>query len=260
MTVPKIMISIIVPYWNSEAWLGRCCESLARQKGDFEFILVSDHCTDYSDFTAIAYCQADERFMLVRNNHKRGVSGARNTGIDHAHGDYITFLDADDEMLEDAYNTYSHASGNITQFNHMRYYTKIDTMVMKYANDGGVYGVDNLPAHWFGVWNKVFKRDFLQGIRFDENLQYGEDGLFVLECLAKDPLLHHAERGLTAVKHRFDNQNSLSHIKTEADIIEQIHAYENFMLRQNDPTIRLAVCKEIATLWEVKMCDFQRKR
>lgn len=249
------MISVIIPYKNAEEFIERCVDSLKAQTGDAEFIMVNDHSTDKGR----ELIKADSRFVLLDNEHKRGVSGARNTGIDHAKGEYITFLDVDDEMMPGAIaalEAVSRTKANIHQVNHMRYYTAIDKLVMKYANQGGWYDLKNPPVCWWGVWNKLLRADFLKDIRFKEGLQYGEDGLFILECLAKDGRIHHAPKHITTVKHRFDNKQSLSHIKKDKDIIKQVKAYEDFLLRQTDPAVKLFVVKELGRLWTSK--SFER--
>ena len=244
--------SVIVPYWNSEEWLGRCCNSLSKQKGDFEFILVNDNSTDTSEAIALAYAEYDSRFVLYDNERTKGVSGARNTGLEHAQGEWITFLDADDEYVKDAWEAFEitlETKARIHQLNHIRYYTEIDKTAMKMANSGGWYYVDKLPECWFGVWNKLYHRSVVENVRFDESIQYGEDGLFVLATLAADHRIHHADKRVVAVIHRFDNKASLSHMKTGKALLEQIHTYEGFMLRQTDPMVRVATIKEISNLW-----------
>ena len=247
------MISVIVPYRDAAPWIGRCCESLTRQDGDFEFLLINDNSVDGGENVVIQYEFLDERFRGVDNQNSPGVSGARNTGIVEARGNWITFLDADDEMLPHAYRTMTNAAksgANIIQFNHLRYYTAIDKLALKYTNEGGVFTLPDLPVHWFGVWNKLFRADIVEDVRFDESLQYGEDGLFVLECLAKEGRIYHADRNKTTVKHRFDNKSSLSRSKTLSDIVKQLRAYEEFLLRHDAPEIRVAVCLEMARLWD----------
>lgn len=249
------MISVIVPYWNSEQWLDRCCRSLHGQRGEFEFLLVDDHSTDEGLFVVSKYAEIDDRFKMLTNERTKGVSGARNTGLDHAAGDWITFLDADDEMLEDAWATFNAVvkvkpKANIHQLNHVRYYARIHKQLIKHASNGGVYRINNLPWSWWGVWNKLFRAEFLKDIRFDEEMQYGEDGMFVLECLVKDGKIHHADRRLVTTRHRFDNKASLSHIKTADDILKQIRKYEEFMFRQDDAAIKRLVCLELSKLWE----------
>ena len=216
------MISIIVPFYNAEPWISRCANSLSAQTGDFEFLFIDDGSTDHGADIIREY---GYQFKLIDNEHKKGVSGARNTGIEHARGEWVTFVDADDELLPGAYDTFLRViakdeRANMHQLNHKRYYTSIDKLAFKYLNNGGVYTVDNLPKMWFGVWNKLYRREFLEDVRFNEKINYGEDGLFILECLAKDNYLHHAEKNEVAYKHRFDNKNSLSRSKKEKDLFK----------------------------------------
>lgn len=248
------MISVVVPFYNAEQFIGRCCESLVTQRGDFEFILVDDYSTDNSYDIACDYACKDKRITVLKNKYKKGVSGARNTGIVYSDGEWITFLDADDEMLPNACDTFHRAllsgDANIYQLNHLRYYTSLDKTVMKYWNNGGDYDLTNLPDCWWGVWNKIFKADFLDDVRFDESINYGEDGLFVLECLAKDNHILHAHKDLTTTKHRFDNKQSLTKTKTHIDIIKQIHSYEKFLLKHKDRELCIVVVLEIHKLWD----------
>lgn len=251
-----MLISVIVPFKNAELYLGRCLQSLADQDGDFEFILVDDNGEETEDFRiAFEYLLKDKRFSLIGNEHSPGVSGARNTGLDHARGEWITFLDSDDEFLPGAYKILTSVlrhEANVYQFNHVRWIAKKNREIRKYQNQKGIYTSAKLPEAWFGVWNKLFRAEFIRDIRFDERTNYGEDGLFVLECLAKDDRIRHADLKLRVCKHNLENPESLSHIKTGDDLLKQAHLYEEFMLRQKDPQIRLAVCNELSILWAHK--------
>lgn len=247
--------SVIVPYWNSEKWLKRCLDSLLDQKGNFEFLIVNDGSTDNGEQIAEEYEAKDKRFKTYYNEREKGVSGARNTGLSHATGDWITFLDADDELLPDAYDKFTEEikiKADIHQFNHLRYYTQIDTTRLKYWNHEGWYGITKLPECWYGVWNKLFSRELVierTHIRFDETLQYGEDGLFALQCIGKAKTLHHADKEIVTVRHRFDNKESLSHKKTTDDLMKQIRTYEDFAIRSDDEETRVAMCNIISELW-----------
>ena len=248
------MISVITPYWNAERWLHRSCSSMHQQDGDFEFLLVNDSSTDNGEAIVRRYACMDRRFIVLDNERQKGVSGARNTGIDHARGDWVTFLDADDALIGTAYKAFSkaikrNAAANIIQLNHVRYYPKLNKGIVKYNNAPGEYHVPDLPELWVGVWSKLFRAEFLEDIRFREGMQYGEDGLFVLECLAKDGRIFHAERDLHAVRHHFDNDQSLSHIKTAEDILEQIREYEAFMQRQGNKDLKKLVCLDLSKLY-----------
>lgn len=248
-------ISVIVPFWNSEKWLGRCCESLHTQDGDFEFLFVNDKSDDNGKYIVGDYCLQDPRFRLHSNHHEKGVSGARNTGIEYADGEWITFLDADDELMPSVYKEYrltiaEDDRANVHQMSHARYKASINSTTIA-RSPSGVYGFGELPNFWFGVWNKVYRNEFLNDIRFLEGLQYGEDGLFVFECLAKDNYLHCCDR--VAVKHRFDNRHSLSKKKTADDIHQQLQAYDDFYARQTDKIIRIEVAQEISKLWGFRL-------
>lgn len=250
--IGRMKISVIIPYWNAKLWLERCINSLKVQLADAEFLLINDGSTDGGP--DLARRIADDRFILLENERAKGVSGARNTGLIHAAGDWITFLDADDEMLPGGLQAYIevlkvYPDARWIQLNHKRYYTAINKLVLKYTNAGGVYELSKPPICWWGVWNKLYRADLIKDVRFDEDLQYGEDGLFNLECWSREPRLCHGIREMAAVKHRFDNPASLSHVKTGAEVLKQIHAYEAFMLRQKDPRVRLFVCQELSRLW-----------
>lgn len=255
------MISIIVPYKNAGEWIRRCLESLHRMDDDrFEFLFIEDNEEKRRslDFEIVEeYARKDDRFISLANIRNPGVSGARNTGLYYADGEWITFLDADDELLEDANRAYFAtllADANIHQMNHKRYYAETNRLVIRYTNAGGWYDIENRPTRWEFVWNKIYRRQFLEdnNIRFDESLTYGEDELFNLECLAVDNRIHHANIGVSAVIHHFENKNRLSRIKTAEDLLDHIRAIEDFILEQHDPTVRGAVCGIISDHWKSK--------
>ena len=100
MQTPEI--SIVVPVYNLEKWIGRCLDSLAKQTfSNFEVLLIDDGSTDGSPAICCDFCAADSRFGYIRQEN-RGASAARNTGLDKARGEYICFVDADD-ILEPTY-------------------------------------------------------------------------------------------------------------------------------------------------------------
>ena len=105
---PKI--SIIIPVYNAEKYVGACIESLLAQSfSDFECILVNDGSTDGSSAVCREYAKKDPRVIHI-DQENQGVCGARNTGLDAARGETITFVDSDDWMdengLEILYNEY----------------------------------------------------------------------------------------------------------------------------------------------------------
>lgn len=247
-------ISIIVPYKDAADYIDRCAESLRTQDGDFEFIFVNDNETNNP-----AVIEIDDRFILVNNVHKHGVGGARNTGLDYATGEWITFLDADDIMCPNAYTIFTNAikaanDFNILQFNHYRHYSKIGRTALKYTNNANVYTLKSLPVLWCCVWNKLYRADFIKGIKFNESLRFGEDELFNVECLARDGRIRCFDTISTT--HIFENVHSLSKSKTETDLFRMNKEYAEVIKKHKDPELRRALCLRLSTHWSHLFLDY----
>jgi glycosyltransferase involved in cell wall biosynthesis len=96
--------SILVPMYNRQVEIGRAIDScLAQTDADFEIVIVDDHSTDTSVDKVSAY--ADERIRLLTHDANRGACAARNTGARSARGEWLVFLDSDDELLPNALET-----------------------------------------------------------------------------------------------------------------------------------------------------------
>ena len=108
----KPEISIIIPVYNSENTLARCVDSVLEQSfRDFEIILIDDGARDSSGGICDRYAEADGRIRVIHQENA-GVSAARNTGIRNATGDYLLFLDSDDELEPEALLRYQEACEN----------------------------------------------------------------------------------------------------------------------------------------------------
>lgn len=99
-------VSVVIPVYNVECYLERCVQSVLRQTyRDFEIILVDDGSTDGSGSLCDQLAQQDSRIRVVHQQNQ-GLSAARNQGVRCANGEYIAFLDSDDEwLLEDGLET-----------------------------------------------------------------------------------------------------------------------------------------------------------
>ena len=99
------MYSIIIPVYDSEKYLCRCIDSVLNQtRSDFELILIDDGSKDQSADMCKEYAKKDDRVKYIRQENA-GVSAARNKGISIASGDYMGFVDSDDEICPDMYET-----------------------------------------------------------------------------------------------------------------------------------------------------------
>ena len=102
-----IKVSVIIPVYNVESYIVRCIESVLRQTyRNLEVLLVDDCSPDRSmelakDLIELSLLSKDLSIVYLKHDHNRGLSAARNTGMDAATGDYVFFLDSDDEITED---------------------------------------------------------------------------------------------------------------------------------------------------------------
>ena len=96
----KNLISVIVPVYNVEQYIHQCIESLLRQTySNLQIILVDDSSTDRSGEICDEYEKLDERVVVIHQKNK-GLSGARNEGLKHIQGDWISIIDSDDYLIE----------------------------------------------------------------------------------------------------------------------------------------------------------------
>jgi glycosyltransferase involved in cell wall biosynthesis len=101
---PKIpLITIVVPFFNDERFIGDCLRSIQAQDGvDWEIVAVDDCGTDRTADLVGDAIEEDPRIRLVRHDRNRGLAASRNTGLAYARGEMVAFLDADDFYFQDA--------------------------------------------------------------------------------------------------------------------------------------------------------------
>lgn len=203
----KIVISIIIPVYNCENYLGKCLESIINQKySNFEVIIVDDGSTDNSFDVYNYYQEKDTRIKVIKQKNG-GVSKARNVGINNSIGEYIFFIDADDTIKEDMlaimHKSAVENDGDIvfTGFevrgSNLR---KNDTNTLKKCCDGKSSTVitneeaiirtisTNPDEILYGyIWRNLYKAEILRenNIRFSEGIKISEDFMFIIEVLDK---------------------------------------------------------------------------
>lgn len=235
-------LSIIIPVYNAEPFLKRCLRSLKPTEG-VEFIIVDDGSTDGS----LKLCQDHAKSLATVNNfhifeykNNYGVSFARNVGITMASGDFVTFLDADDELepfgLLNMVKVLSRWNlEEVIQFNHYRNYDGMARVMPKYSARQGFYELDHLPPKWAPVWNKAYNRLFLNehGIRFPIGQQFDEDRQFNLACLKHTGGIRFIET--TGIIKHFDNAESLCHTFDRKKAAEALAALSGLLKEENPP-------------------------
>ena len=193
------LISVIVPVYNSEEYISSCVESvLAQFYSAFELILIDDGSKDHSLEICEALCRKDARIRLVKQDH-RGVSAARNRGIEAAKGKYLFFLDSDDmihpQLLEALYKLQKekhtvitdggmHYGTNDACLGAVTWETDMNFMPRSFYLDNKK-ALKNISKVVNGIGGKMILRRAIKSVRFMEKLSYGEDTLFIYQLLAK---------------------------------------------------------------------------
>lgn len=193
------LVSIIVPVYNAEAYIGACIESIQRQTyQNIEILLVDDGSKDSSKAICDRYGSEDSRIKVFhRSNH--GVSSTRNYGIEHASGDYIQFVDADDslesETVEENLKFAKKTNADLVFFS-FRYYILDENRIKENAFTQDFVGnAEEFFEKYFCTlidrelinppWNKLIRKELIRNgtIRFNENYSICEDMAFSVELL-----------------------------------------------------------------------------
>ncbi len=193
--MPKV--SIIIPVYNAEKYIGRCIESIINQEfRDFELLLVNDGSKDSSKEIIDAYAAKDSRIRCIHKENG-GVSSTRNRGIEEAKGEYIQFLDADDWISSEATKLLvrtaeeKNADLVIADFyrvvgDHISPKGDIDTDEVMNVREFGDHLMENPADFYYGVvWNKLYKTDIIRknDVKMDQGINFCEDFIFNLEYL-----------------------------------------------------------------------------
>ena len=214
--MPKI--SVIVPVYNSEKYLPKCLDSLINQTfNDIEIICVNDGSTDSSAEILNHYAEKYDKIKIITQRNQ-GISSARNTGIEHAAGEYISFVDSDDFADETMYeNLIKYLPQELICFEAQvfPFDSKNPLQKMIINNKKGVHKITDKIIQNTNIylWNKLFKTSIIKdnNIRFPNGLIF-EDFPFVWEYMLSIKNVCYVNK-----KYYFYRQHSSSAMKTCAD-------------------------------------------
>ena len=219
------VLSIIIPVYNVAPDLREGLDSiLCQEVQDIEVICVDDCSTDSSPDILKEYQAKDNRIQVIRQSENRGPSATRNTGIEHAQGEYIAFFDADDRVKVELYAELIHAiEEKGTDLALCGYTTFPDhqTQIPHFPPNQAMQPTDFLQKNprieinndLCYTWRFVFKHRFLidKNIRFIENLRIGEDTVFNYACVMQASSVILIPKAL--YQYRINNVNSLMKVR-----------------------------------------------
>ncbi len=242
----KNKLTVIVPVYNVVQYLDKCIKSIVKQSyKNLEIILVDDGSTDNSSKICDEWAERDERIVVI---HKKngGLSDARNYGISKATGDYITFVDSDDQLDEKIYEDILAKmilnKNDIGCFNYCRIdandniIEKNDTIFEKQYSDDSKYimlNFGNLYTYAVVAWNKIYRKEVF------ENLYYpfgktNEDEFIIHKILHK--INNIGVYNNFGYKYRIrSNSITNSYNKNRLDVIEALENRLKFITEKKLP-------------------------
>ncbi len=226
------LISVIIPIYNVEKYLEECLTSIINQTyKNLEIILIDDGSTDGSSSICKKFAAQDKRIIYHWQSNK-GLSGARNTGLDLATGKYLGFVDSDDyislNFYEELYKTITQTQTKITCSSIYQFKKGKETLFWQYlCEENKIFTVkpDNISLLRNSVWHHFYEIDFFkeQNIFFIEGLWF-EDIPFCWPLILSAKKI--AITSKTYYVYRRDNFSSITKTKTNKHN-DLIYAYDN---------------------------------
>lgn len=199
-------LSIVIPVYQSKKYIDRCINSVLSQSfSDFEMILVDDGSTDGCAEICDELTRRDSRIKVIHRKNG-GLSAARNTGIENAFGEYITFIDSDDEIASDTLYANMIQLEDNPQIDFLEYPASIHHGTEKAKilmfSERTVYDTD-VFTDWIKsegyrhcyAWNKIYKRVLFENIRFPEGETF-EDAAICPLIIEKCRVIKYSDKGL----------------------------------------------------------------
>ena len=238
-------ISIIVPVYNVEAYLERCVESILKQTyTNFELLLVNDGSTDKSGELCDELALRDQRIRVIHKENG-GLSAARNTGIDYASSDLIGFIDSDDYIDEDMYETlYRHlreSNADLSMCGHYDVYHQIpekqvsEIKTWELSSEKAIKMVMEAKILSVTAVNKLYKKELFTQLRFEVG-KIAEDAFIMIRLLDQCQKVVATNEKKYYYVHR---ENSITTQKFSLKFLNVIEAYEQNanIIREHYPSI-----------------------
>lgn len=222
------MISVIVPVYNVEKYLERCVKSIAAQTyKDLEILLIDDGSTDKSGEMCDDFQQTDSR---IKAFHKQngGLSDARNYGIEHSAGEFISFVDSDDyideKMLETLHRLITENDADLAVCSAMDVFEGKEVTQVKEIKEFNLNKVESYKYMLRGdgipsACNKLYKRQTVGNVKFPVGKLY-EDGFFTPQILKKVEKTAVTSKPMYYYFRRADSITTKPFRKGDLDVIE----------------------------------------
>ena len=264
------LVSIIIPVYNVSCYLSQCLESVVHQTyQNIEIIIIEDGSTDNSKAICNHYAHNDNRIRVVSTENK-GLATARNIGVDHATGTYLSFIDSDDWMeLHTIYTLVKTAVQMKADIVCAKSCLEYVGQTVHSEGEGNpvqaFYGKEILPAYASGlfrevVWNKIYRSDCFDQFHFPDGHNY-EDVFTTWKLMKKL-----ADEGGTVVAiseelfHFRVRKSSITHTTNIQNIIDCWNAYyERYKGLPEYQEEFTASCHKVIVMMWLNYCNFSKE-
>ena len=251
----ELLFSIILPVYNVEKYISKCLDSVINQTySNLEIICVNDGSTDNSRQIIEGYALKDNRIIIIdQPNQGQGV--ARNNGINHASGDYVSFIDPDDwvepnifkklsdyiilhrpKVLQFGVDVYFEETGEISKDFIQKRFEKSMGINLSQRNFYSLKDIkkENLLKFTSCCWNKVYKTSFIR----ENNLKFpphkmGEDTMFTFSVLFRTDKIDLIQDHLYIYRLRSNSSVSSDKKRNTLYIFEQIDWLKRLLEEKN---------------------------
>lgn len=235
------IISVIVPMYNVANYIGECIESLKKQTfSHFECLLIDDGSTDGTLKITKQLIKDDQRFQ-IKTQKNGGPAKARNTGLVDIQGDFILFVDSDDKLAENGMELLFNKAkeedtgivlGKTLRFNESKVW-EVPSHIKHELTIGDKKNIGRNPELFYamGPAAKLFRKDIIDSLLFDEGKQFAEDQLFVFSAYLKaqeinviDEVIYYyrVRENEESLTQKYRN-NPVENLKTLLELMNEAH-------------------------------------
>ena len=188
----KEKVSVVIPAYNAEPFIDRAIDSILNQTyKNVEIVVINDGSKDKTEKKVKTYTEKYDNIKII-STENGGVCKARNIGIENSTGDYIIFLDADDELLNNAIEVmHEYAQKeNADIVSALKYESIHDDLSKEYSilcDDDYLIKVIEGHSVGYSTVGKLFTREHLSDVRFVEGRKIHEDSFFNFQSALKKP-------------------------------------------------------------------------
>ena len=263
-------VSVIVPFYNVESYIGRCLDTLVKQTlDDIEIILVNDGSKDRSKIVVDKYIKEYPEKIVYLEKENGGLSDARNFAIPYAKGEYIAFLDSDDyvnvEMYKDMYELAKRENSDMVECDFYWEYPD-----KKKEDIGVIYNGKKEMIEKVRVvaWNKLIKKEILEKSKviFPKGYRY-EDVEFTYKLVPyldkvsflKKPCVHYIQReGSISNNQNERNKEIFDVLEHVIEFYKEKDLYEEYKDELEYIYIRYAFCSSLLRIVKIEDQNIQQ--